>query len=76
MPPSLSIVIPSYNRPELLRACLASDPTNASLYLQLAALYRRAGQLEEARAVLQEGLATPEHAAFVARLAQRRGRPA
>ena len=29
MPPSLSIVIPSYNRPELLRACLEAVTRHA-----------------------------------------------
>jgi tetratricopeptide (TPR) repeat protein len=39
-----------------LRARLEEDPTNANLYLQLAALYRRADQLEQAHEVLQQGL--------------------
>jgi tetratricopeptide (TPR) repeat protein len=39
-----------------LRARLKTDPTNVNLYLQIAALYRRADQLDQARAVLQEGL--------------------
>jgi tetratricopeptide (TPR) repeat protein len=39
-----------------LRARLQDDPTNASLYRQLAALFRRAGDLDQARTVLQEGL--------------------
>ena len=39
-----------------IRARLQADPTSASLYLQLAAVYRRNGDLEQARAVLQEGL--------------------
>jgi tetratricopeptide (TPR) repeat protein len=39
-----------------LRARLQDDPTNASLYRQLAALYRRAGELDQARSVLEEGL--------------------
>jgi tetratricopeptide (TPR) repeat protein len=40
----------------LLVAGLQTDPTNVNLYLKLAALYRRADQLEQAHAVLQEGL--------------------
>jgi tetratricopeptide (TPR) repeat protein len=39
-----------------LRARLEADPTTASLYLQLANVYRRNDQVEQARAVLQEGL--------------------
>jgi tetratricopeptide (TPR) repeat protein len=39
-----------------LRQRLETEPTNAGLYLQLAALYRRHGRHEEARAVLREGL--------------------
>ena len=39
-----------------IRARLQADLTNAGLYLQLAAVYRRHGDLEQARAVLQEGL--------------------
>jgi predicted Zn-dependent protease len=39
-----------------LRARLEAEPTNANLYLQLAGLYRRADQLEQAHAVLQQGL--------------------
>jgi tetratricopeptide (TPR) repeat protein len=39
-----------------LRARLKADPTNAYLYLQLAAVFRRGDDLERARAVLQEGL--------------------
>ncbi len=39
-----------------IRARLQSDLTNANLYLQLAAVYRRHGDLEQARAVLEQGL--------------------
>jgi tetratricopeptide (TPR) repeat protein len=39
-----------------IRARVHANPTNAGLYLQLAAVYRRHGDLEQARAVLQEGL--------------------
>ena len=39
-----------------IRARVQAAPTNAGLYLQLAAVYRRHGDLEQARAVLQEGL--------------------
>ncbi len=42
---------------EGLRQLIEKDPTDAHLYLQLAALYRRAGQLDNARLVLQSGLA-------------------
>jgi tetratricopeptide (TPR) repeat protein len=39
-----------------LHARLRDDPTNANLYLQIARVYRRADQLEQAHAVLKEGL--------------------
>jgi hypothetical protein len=39
-----------------LRARLKADPTNANLHLQLAGVYRRADQLEQAHALLQQGL--------------------
>lgn len=35
---------------------IAADPTEPSLYLQLAAVYRKAGQDDRARAALQQGL--------------------
>lgn len=40
----------------VLRARLNADTTNSQLYLELARLYRRAGDLERARQVLHEGL--------------------
>jgi len=40
-----------------LWARIKADPTNANAYLHLCGLYRRAGQLDQARAVLQQGLA-------------------
>src|SRR5262249_41454868 len=39
-----------------LRTRIASDPTNPVAYRDLANQYRRAGQLEQARQVLQDGL--------------------
>ena len=39
-----------------LRERIQADPTNAEAYLQLAAFYRRAGQLDQARQVLEFGL--------------------
>jgi tetratricopeptide (TPR) repeat protein len=39
-----------------LRARLQADPTNVNLHLQLAGVYRRADQFEQAQAVLQQGL--------------------
>src|ERR1019366_6351489 len=39
-----------------IRAKLQADLTNAGLYVQLASVYRRHNDLEQARAVLQEGL--------------------
>jgi tetratricopeptide (TPR) repeat protein len=39
-----------------LRARIQAVPTNPSLYLQLAALYRRAGQIDRARQALEMGL--------------------
>jgi tetratricopeptide (TPR) repeat protein len=41
----------------MIRTRLETDKTNVNAYLQLAALYRRVGLLEQARAVLNEGLA-------------------
>jgi tetratricopeptide (TPR) repeat protein len=41
---------------ETLRERLKADPTNSNSWLQLAAVYRRADQLEQARTVLMEGL--------------------
>ena len=39
-----------------LRSRLKAEPTSPYLYLQLAAVFRRGGDLEKARAILQEGL--------------------
>jgi tetratricopeptide (TPR) repeat protein len=39
-----------------IRARIQADPTVANGYMQLATLYRRAEQLEQARGVLEEGL--------------------
>ena len=39
-----------------LRGRIEADPTNANAYLHLASVYRRAGQLEQAREVLQGGV--------------------
>jgi tetratricopeptide (TPR) repeat protein len=39
-----------------LRNRLQNDPTNTYLYLQLAAVYRRGDDLEQAQAILQQGL--------------------
>jgi tetratricopeptide (TPR) repeat protein len=41
---------------EPLLTRIAADPTEPSLYLQLAAVYRKGGQYDRARAVLQQGL--------------------
>jgi tetratricopeptide (TPR) repeat protein len=41
---------------ESLQRALEADPTNAELYLRLAALYRSLGELDEAVEVLEEGL--------------------
>jgi tetratricopeptide (TPR) repeat protein len=38
-----------------VRARIKSDPTNVNPYLHLASLYRRAGQIDRARLVLEEG---------------------
>jgi tetratricopeptide (TPR) repeat protein len=40
----------------LLRSRLQDDPTNSGLYLQLAAVYRRAGKLDRAQETLEAGL--------------------
>lgn len=39
-----------------LRAKIGADPTNPHTYLQLANVYRRACQFDQARAILEEGL--------------------
>jgi tetratricopeptide (TPR) repeat protein len=39
-----------------LQTRIAADPTEPSLYLQLASVYRKAGQDDRARATLQQGL--------------------
>lgn len=39
-----------------LKARIDADPTNPNAYLHLAGVYRRAGQLDQARAVLEQGL--------------------
>jgi Flp pilus assembly protein TadD len=44
-----------------LRARIEADPTNPNPYLQLAWLYRRAGQLDQAREVLHQGLGPTAH---------------
>jgi tetratricopeptide (TPR) repeat protein len=49
-----------------VRARIEADPTNANAYLQLAALHRRHGQIEQARAVLQDGLGPTGNAFEVA----------
>src|SRR5207302_8217658 len=41
---------------------LEQDPTSAALYLQLARLYRKGNKLEQAHAVLSEGLAATGNA--------------
>src|SRR5262249_46371607 len=45
-----------------LKARLENDPTNASLYLQLARAYRHADHLEQARKTLTDGLAATGNA--------------
>jgi Uma2 family endonuclease len=49
------------------------SPTFAGLWLDAAALVR--GDMQTVLAVLQRGLASPEHAAFVEKLRDRRGQP-
>jgi tetratricopeptide (TPR) repeat protein len=44
-----------------LRMKIEADPTNANAQLQLAALYRRAGQIDQARSLLQEALGPTGH---------------
>lgn len=39
-----------------LRARIQAEPTNVHPYMQLATFYRRAGRLDEARGILQQGL--------------------
>jgi tetratricopeptide (TPR) repeat protein len=54
-----ALVLPgdrSANEVARLRARIEADPTNAIGYLQLAALYRRGGQLDAARELLHDAL--------------------
>jgi Flp pilus assembly protein TadD len=44
-----------------LQKRIEADPTEPVLYVQLATLFRRAGQLDRARAALQQGLAPTGH---------------
>jgi tetratricopeptide (TPR) repeat protein len=54
-----------------LRAQIEKEPTSAPAYLNLAMLYRRAGQLDEARKVLEEGVApTGRHFDLTTELAE------
>lgn len=39
-----------------IRTRIKTDPTNVNCYIQLAGLYRRSGQIDSARMVLEEGL--------------------
>jgi tetratricopeptide (TPR) repeat protein len=47
---------PLVREAEALREKLKADPTNPNTWMQVASLYRRADDLEQARAVLLEGL--------------------
>jgi tetratricopeptide (TPR) repeat protein len=49
-----------------VRARIDADPTNANAYLQLASLYRKNGQIDQAREVLQEGLGPTANAFEIA----------
>jgi tetratricopeptide (TPR) repeat protein len=49
-----------------LRARIDADPTNANAYLHLASLHRKNEQLDQARAVLREGLAPTGNAFEIA----------
>ncbi len=49
-----------------VRARIEADPTNANAYLQLASQLRRNGQIDQARAALQEGLGPTGNAFEVA----------
>jgi tetratricopeptide (TPR) repeat protein len=55
-PPTRSPVRKHAAEEETLRARLDADPTNPEHYLSLAGRYRRNGNLDEARAVLEQGL--------------------
>jgi tetratricopeptide (TPR) repeat protein len=46
---------------EGLHHLLVKDPTDAHLYVQLAMIYRRAGQIDQARTILQDGLGPTGH---------------
>ncbi len=49
-----------------VRARIESDPTNANAYLQLASLYRKNGQIDQARETLQAGLGPTANAFEIA----------
>jgi tetratricopeptide (TPR) repeat protein len=49
-----------------VRARIEADPTNVNVYLQLAALYRKNGQLDQARETLQAGLGPTANAFEIA----------
>lgn len=54
--PAKPVVDRVANEAAPLRTRIAADPSNPNAYLHLAGLYRRAGQLDQAREVLQQGL--------------------
>jgi tetratricopeptide (TPR) repeat protein len=51
-----TVTHPLFREAETLRERTKTDPTNPNGWMQLAALHRRADQLDQARAVLMEGL--------------------
>jgi tetratricopeptide (TPR) repeat protein len=53
---SANVVDPVAREVALLRVRLRDEPANGELYLELARIYRRADQFEEAAEVLREGL--------------------
>ncbi|HEV3255553.1 MAG TPA: tetratricopeptide repeat protein [Gemmataceae bacterium] len=55
-PPAKPLVDRVANEAGPLWTRIKADPTNANAYLHLAGLYRRVGQLDQARAVLEGGL--------------------
>jgi tetratricopeptide (TPR) repeat protein len=49
-----------------VRARIEADPSNANAYLQLASLYRKNGQIDQARQTLQDGLGPTANAFEIA----------
>ncbi|HEX5273181.1 MAG TPA: tetratricopeptide repeat protein [Gemmataceae bacterium] len=65
-PPSVPSAERGAREAAQVRARIETDPTNANAHLQLAALYRKNGQIDQARATLQAALGPTANAFEVA----------